>query len=83
MTQARTALDTTKADRQPSLLRLTVVALLLALGFDALSTHLAWDVVRAVESTVQRGPVHAVRPADVRDPSRRGDGAQPSAEPPH
>jgi len=80
MTQARTALDTKTAGRPPSLLRLTVVALLLALGFDALSTHLAWDIVRAVESTVQRGPVHAVRPADVRDPSHRADSPQKSAE---
>ena len=75
-------MDATTAGRQPSLLRLVVVGLLLALAFDALSTHLAWDVVRAVEGTVQRGPVHAVRPADVREPSRRADDPQPSAQPP-
>jgi hypothetical protein len=55
---------------QPSLLRLTVVALVLALAFDAVSTALAWDVVRALPETVRRGPVHAVRATDVKEPGR-------------
>lgn len=54
-------------------MRLTLLALVLALAFDALSTALAWDVVRALEGAVRRVPVHAVRPADVRDPNRRAE----------
>jgi hypothetical protein len=57
-----------------SLLGLTVLALVLALGFDALSTALVWDVVRALPGTVKRAPVRAVRSSDVRE-SRRLDTA--------
>ena len=74
MAHARTVLEAPSSRSQPSLLRLMVIALVLALAFDALSTALAWDVVRALEGAVQRSPVHAVRPADV----RRGD-VQPSS----
>ncbi|MGO9831239.1 MAG: hypothetical protein ACLPJH_13970 [Myxococcaceae bacterium] len=73
MAHARTVLDAPASRGQPSLLRLTAIALVLALAFDALSTALAWDVVRALESAVKRAPVHAVRPADV----RRADVPQP------
>ena len=71
------------AARQPSLVRLTVVALMLALAFDALSTALAWDVVRAVEGTVQRAPVRAVSPTVLRDAYRRPESPQAVPEPPH
>ena len=77
MAHARTVLN--EARSQPSLLRLTLLALVLALAFDALSTALAWDLVRALEGAVRRAPVHAVRPADVREPSRRPDAALPPA----
>ena len=73
MAHARTVLGDANSRSQPSLLRLTLLALLLALAFDALSTALAWDIVRALEGAVQRAPVHAVRPADVREPVRRPD----------
>jgi hypothetical protein len=53
-----------------SILRLMLVALVLALGFDALSTALVWDLVRVLPGTAKRAPVHAVRPADVREPGR-------------
>ncbi|MGO8969364.1 MAG: hypothetical protein ACLQDQ_07305 [Myxococcaceae bacterium] len=78
MAHARTVLEATSSRSQPSLLRLTVIALVLALAFDALSTALAWDVVRALEGAVQRSPVHAVRPADV----RRADVPPPSGQAP-
>lgn len=77
MAHARTVLEDGNARNQPSLLRLTLLALLLALAFDALSTALAWDIVRALEGTVRRAPVHAVRPADVREPARRPDDSPP------
>jgi hypothetical protein len=70
MANARTFAEDTGARAQPSLLRLTVVALVLALAFDAVSTALAWDVVRALPETVRRGPVRPVRPADVKEPGR-------------
>jgi hypothetical protein len=70
MSNARTFPEDSGARTQPSLLRLTVVALVLALAFDAVSTALAWDVVRALPETVRRGPVRAVRPADVKEPGR-------------
>jgi hypothetical protein len=58
-------------ERAPrSILRLTLVALVVALGFDALSTALVWDLVRGLPGTVQRSPAHAVRQADVRESSR-------------
>jgi hypothetical protein len=68
MAHARTVLQDSSGRGEGSLVRLTLVALVLALAFDALSTALAWDVVRALEGTVRRAPVHAVRPADVRRP---------------
>jgi len=70
MAHARTVLAHSNGSGEGSLLRLTLLALVLALAFDALSTALAWDLVRALEGTVHRTPVHAVRPADVREPSR-------------
>lgn len=73
MAHARIVLGEASAPKQPSLLRLVVVALVVAVAFDAVSTALAWDVVRALEGAVRRGPVHAVHPADVRDTSRRPD----------
>jgi len=72
MAHARTALEQ-PSGREGSLLRLTLVALVLALAFDALSTALAWDLVRALEGAVRRVPVHAVRPADVKESTRHPD----------
>jgi hypothetical protein len=69
MAHARTVPADATPRTSPSLLRLTLVALVLALAFDALSTALAWNLVRALPGTVRRSTVHAVRPADVRDPS--------------
>ena len=70
MAHARTALDETNARTSPSLLRLTMVALVLALAFDAVSTAIAWNLVRALPGTGKHSAVHAVRQTDVRDPSR-------------
>lgn len=67
MAHAR-AVEEHSTGRQGSLARLALFALVLALAFDALSTALAWDLVRALEGAVHRVPVHAVRPADVRHP---------------
>jgi hypothetical protein len=67
MAHARIVLAEASSRPNPSLLRLTLLALVLALGFDALSTALAWNVVRALPATVRRAPVHAIRPADARD----------------
>jgi hypothetical protein len=53
----------------PSLLRLTLVALIAALAFDAVSTALAWNVVRDLSGTTKHGPIHAVRQTDVRVPA--------------
>jgi hypothetical protein len=72
MAHARTA-EAHSTGGQGSLVRLALLALAVALAFDALSTALAWDTVRALEGAVRRAPVRAVRPADVRDPSRRPD----------
>ena len=69
MAHAQIVLAESSSRPNPSLLRLTLVALVLALGFDAVSTVLAWNVVRALPATVRRAPVHAVRPADTRDAS--------------
>jgi hypothetical protein len=69
MAHARTAPAETTSRGSPSLLRLTLVALVLALAFDAVSTAIAWNVIRALPGTVRRGPVHTVRPTEVRDPS--------------
>ena len=81
MAHVRTVLEARAAGtRQPSLLRLTVVALLLALAFDALSTALAWDVVEALQGGAQRSAVHAVRPAELRETTRRPD-APPGGQP--
>jgi hypothetical protein len=71
MANARTVMDEAGARTHPSLLRLALVALLLALAFDAVSTALAWSVVRALPGTAKRGPVRAVRPADVREPAQQ------------
>jgi hypothetical protein len=54
------------------LLRLTLVALLLAFGFDALSTALVWDSVRALTGDGKRSAIHAVRAVDVRETRRPG-----------
>jgi hypothetical protein len=70
MAHARTALGEANPRSSPSLLRLTLVALVLALAFDALSTALAWNLVRALPGTAKHSPVRAVRQTDVRDPSR-------------
>ncbi len=69
MAHARTVTQGSNG-RGGSLVRLTLVALVLALAFDALSTALAWDLVRALQGTVRRAPPHAVRPADVREPAK-------------
>ncbi|HMK73382.1 MAG TPA: hypothetical protein VK454_08575 [Myxococcaceae bacterium] len=53
-----------------TLLRLTLVALLLAFGFDALSTALVWDSVRALTVDGKRAAIHAVRAVDVRETRR-------------
>jgi hypothetical protein len=71
MANARIVLDEAGARSHPSLVRLTLLALLLALAFDAVSTALAWSVVRALPGTSKRSPVHAVRPGDVREPGRQ------------
>jgi hypothetical protein len=70
MAHARTIPADSTSRANPSLLRLTLVALVLALAFDAVSTALAWNVIRALPGTVRRGPVHAVRPADGKDAPR-------------
>jgi hypothetical protein len=67
MAHARTIQADSASRASPSLLRLTLVALVLALAFDAVSTALAWNVVRALPGTVRRGPVHTVRSADAKD----------------
>jgi hypothetical protein len=67
MAHARTIQADSGSRTSPSLLRLTLVALVLALAFDALSTALAWNVVRALPGTVRRAPVHTVRSADAKD----------------
>ena len=77
MAHARTVLGESGAGTAPSLLRLTVVALLAALAFDAVSTALAWNLVRALPGTAKHAPVHAVRTGDVREPARPGDAAAP------
>jgi hypothetical protein len=69
MAHARIVLADSSSRPNPSLLRLALVGLVLALGFDAVSTALAWNVVRALPAAVRRAPVHAVRPADTRDAS--------------
>jgi hypothetical protein len=81
MANAPTFLEEPSARAQPSLLRLTVVALVLALAFDAVSTALAWDVVRALPATVRRGPGHPVRAVDVREPGRHPGPDATDAEP--
>jgi hypothetical protein len=70
MANAQTVVEESSARTQPSLLRLTLVALVAALAFDAVSTALAWNVVVALPASLRRAPVHAVRPADVREPGR-------------
>jgi hypothetical protein len=80
MANAHTLLDGPGTSPQPSLLRLTVVALVLALGFDAVSTALAWNVVRALPETSKRGAVHAVRAADLREPGRLSDAEGPASD---
>jgi hypothetical protein len=81
MANARTVTDESGARTHPSLLRLTLLALVLALAFDAVSTALAWNLVRALPGTVKRGPVRAVRPADIREPGRRTGPDVPDSEP--
>jgi len=60
-----------------SVLRLTLVVLLLAFGFDALSTALVWDSVRALTGAGKRTTIHAVRAVDVRETRREGAGPAP------
>jgi hypothetical protein len=80
MAHARTVSTDSTSRTNPSLLRLTLVALVLALAFDALSTALVWNVVRALPGTVRRAPVHPVRPADVRDPSSPAGPDEPNGD---
>lgn len=80
MAHARTIPADSTSRTNPSLLRLTLVALVLALAFDAVSTALAWNVVRALPGTVRRAPIHAVRPADVRDPASPAAPEAPSSD---
>lgn len=68
MAHAPTALSE-NSRTSPSLLRLTLVALVAALAFDAVSTALAWNLVRALPGTTKHGPLHAVRQTDVRIPA--------------
>jgi hypothetical protein len=79
MANAHSAMVDSGGRAPGSLLRLALVALVVALGYDALSTALVWDLVRELPGTVRRSSVHAVRPADVREPSRRPTPAPPSA----
>ena len=77
MAHARTIQTDTASRANPSLLRLMLVALVLALVFDAVSTALAWNVVRALPGTVRRGPAHAVRSAEAKDLSGPADSEAP------
>ncbi len=79
MAHARTIQTDSASRANPSLLRLMLVALVLALAFDAVSTALAWDVVRALPGTVRRSPVHAVRSAEAKDLSRPADADAPGS----
>jgi hypothetical protein len=81
MANAHTALNESGGRTHPSLLRLTLLALVLALAFDAVSTALAWNLVRALPGTVKRGPVRAVRPADIREPGWNTGPESPDSEP--
>lgn len=71
MANAHSALVDSSGKAPRTILRLTLLALVLALGFDALSTALVWDLVRDLPGTARRSAVHAVRPADVRESTRR------------
>jgi hypothetical protein len=79
MAHARTIQADSGSRTDPSLLRLTLVALVLALAFDAVSTALAWDVVRALPGTVRRSPIHAVHTANGKDASRPVDSDAPDS----
>ena len=56
----------------PSLVRLTLMALIAALAFDAVSTALAWNLVRDLPGTTKHDAVRAVRQTDVRVPAPPG-----------
>ena len=81
MADARSVLAEHDGHGPRSLLRLTLVALVVAFCFDALSTALVWDSVRALTGAGKRPALHAVRAVDVRETRRPGTPAAPEAQP--